>query len=107
MRSTRSSKFVNLAAFLALGLSLSAGLGQAQEASYTAKLTIPFEARLGSVMVPSGDYTVTMSTAASPHFTYVRGEGKTFIFNAVSADPHATSDRNILTFVYVGGTYGP
>jgi hypothetical protein len=59
MRSIRNLKLGMKVGFIALALCLTASQGKAQGA-YTGKFILPFEARLGSAVLPPGGHTISM-----------------------------------------------
>jgi hypothetical protein len=85
------------------GAELVAGLVKAQSA-FEGKFTLPFEAHWGIAVLPAGDYTISMQLANAPYFLYIRGEGKTAIIMANTANTKTVSDDSHLTVVNTGGS---
>jgi hypothetical protein len=99
----RSLKFLSQFALVALALSSSSGVAKAQSA-YEGKFALPFEAHWGIAVLPAGDYTISMQSANAPYFLYIRGEGKTAIIMANTANTKTVSDDSHLSVVNTGGS---
>jgi hypothetical protein len=99
-----SVKQVHKLVLVPLALSLSAGLAKAQNA-YQGKFTLPFEARWQSVVLPAGNYTISMPSATAPYTMFVRGEGKSVIILGVSGNERAVSEKSELTLMKRGDSY--
>ena len=91
-------------ALVPLALCLSAGIGEAQNA-YQGKFTLPFEARWQNVVLPAGNYTISMHSATAPYTMFVRGEGKSVIILGVSVNERTISEKSELTLVKLGNSY--
>jgi hypothetical protein len=87
-----------------LALCLSAGAGKAQNA-YEGKFTLPFKARWQNAVLPAGDYTISMHSAAAPYTMFVRGAGKSVIIMGVSGNEKTISEKSALMVIKLGDSY--
>ena len=102
MKSNRNRRFLINLALVAVAVCFSTVGGNAQDV-YKGKFTLPFEARWGPAVLPAGDYTFTIPSLASPYVIYVRGEEKSAIVIAATADSRVvTSDHTQLNFANIG-----
>jgi len=99
-----SVKQVHKLILVPLALCLSAGLGKAQNA-YQGKFTLPFEARWQNVVLPAGNYTISMHSATAPYTMFVRGEGRSVIILGITGDERTISEKSLLTLIKVGDSY--
>ena len=91
-------------ALVPLALCLSAGIGEAQNA-YQGKFTLPFEARWQNVVLPAGNYTISMPSATAPYTMFVRGGGKSVMILGISGNERAVSEKSELTLIKLGDSY--
>ncbi|SRR6266568_1000400 len=103
MKMMGNLKFLSQLGLAVLALSLSPGLGRAQE-PYKGKFTLPFEAHWGGAVLPAGDYTISMPTTAAPYLLFVRGEGKTVFLLAQGVSEEPASDDSKLIVINAAGT---
>ena len=91
-------------ALVPLALCLSAGIGEAQNA-YQGKFTLPFEARWQNVVLPAGNYTISMPSATAPYTMFVRGGGKSVIIQGAPGNERTISEKSELRLIRLGDSY--
>ena len=102
MKSARILTQLSRVALLALALGVFAGYGKAQDA-YQGRFTLPFQAEWGGAVLPPGNYTIRMESAATPYLVYLRGESESAIILSGAVDSSESSDMSQLTVVSAGG----
>lgn len=76
----------------------------AQSSSARGSFTLPFEVRWQGVVLPAGDYTFSLKSAASPAMVTVQGSnGRGFIL-ATEVDDKRTNQQSSLTIEGRGST---
>ena len=104
MKLTWGMKLGRKLALTALALCFFAAPGKAED-NYTGRFTLPHQVRWGSVVLPAGEYTFTMQSAAVPYVIHLRGEGIAAIIMTISVDTKASSGRSQLDLVQTGSEY--
>ncbi len=99
-----SQKLIRVLALFLLALCLSPGVGSAQNA-YQGKFTLPFAARWQGAVLPAGNYTLSMYSAAAPYTLELRGVRQHVMIMGVSGDPKPISEASQLTLLRSGSSY--
>jgi hypothetical protein len=90
------------AAIFGIGLTLTAALAMANEATFT----LPFAAHVGNVTLNPGEYRISAPEVVNNvHVVYLYGDGKVKATMPASVGMNPESGRSYLELVNVGGVY--
>jgi hypothetical protein len=70
------------------------------QSSFTGKFTLPYEVHWGTVVLPAGDYSITLESLSAPALVWsASGEIKMFTVPPITADSQKGAARLYITFL--------